>query len=260
MSHYIVAVVNKPGQSIEELLAPYDENMPVAPYLSRTKEEIIKDAKDRLNKYLQEYDSFKLAEMEEKYPDLFAAKTDEEFYKAECAYWDYDLFDDEGNLLTTYNPKSKWDWWVAGGRWANALPVKPGCSYTAQETACVKDINFGVDEAKYAKYKRFYEVAVDGAPLAPGENPDDFQAVWPPASFLKERYKSADLYARINSTFTCFAVVTSDGEWYEKGQMGWWGISTETHEESNTWDLNFEEFLKAHSEPDDWVTIVDCHI
>ena len=33
MSHYAVAVIHKDTQDIDELLAPYDENIQVAPYI-----------------------------------------------------------------------------------------------------------------------------------------------------------------------------------------------------------------------------------
>ena len=30
-----------------------------------------------------------------------------------------------GKRMTTYNPKSKWDWWVVGGRWNGAVKGEP---------------------------------------------------------------------------------------------------------------------------------------
>lgn len=36
--------------------------------------------------------------------------------------------DDDGGK-TTYNPDSKWDWWVIGGRWRGAYLPKPGADY-----------------------------------------------------------------------------------------------------------------------------------
>ena len=29
----------------------------------------------------------------------------------------HERFNDQGEPLSTYNPDSKWDWWVIGGRW-----------------------------------------------------------------------------------------------------------------------------------------------
>lgn len=37
MSHFTVAVITAKKEKIEELLAPYDENLEVEPYINRTK-------------------------------------------------------------------------------------------------------------------------------------------------------------------------------------------------------------------------------
>jgi len=53
MSHYTVAVFTKnKHDSIEKLLAPYDENIQVAPYVERTKAQIIQYERDELQKNL----------------------------------------------------------------------------------------------------------------------------------------------------------------------------------------------------------------
>ncbi|MGZ8432806.1 MAG: hypothetical protein ACXWYM_00030 [Candidatus Binatia bacterium] len=52
-----------------------------------------------------------------------------------------------------------------------------------------------------------------------------------------------------------FAVI-KDGEWFERGNMGWWGAVSN---EDDDWDQRFAELLDAI--PDDkLITIVDCHI
>lgn len=33
-----------------------------------------------------------------------------------------------GRIVTTYNPKSKWDWWEVGGRWQGDLNGKNSCA------------------------------------------------------------------------------------------------------------------------------------
>lgn len=49
-----------------------------------------------------------------------------------------------------------------------------------------------------------------------------------------------------------------NGEWYEKGKMGWWGV-VQDEKDPNQW---YEEFHKLFDAlPDDTlVSIVDCHI
>jgi len=54
-----------------------------------------------------------------------------------------------------------------------------------------------------------------------------------------------------------FAVL-KDGEWYERGKMGWWGITTNEMDETS-WDKEIVEFLRDL--PDyTLISIYDCHI
>ena len=45
MSHFKVAVITAKKEKLEEMLASYDENLEVEPYIEKTKKEIIKEAK-----------------------------------------------------------------------------------------------------------------------------------------------------------------------------------------------------------------------
>lgn len=107
-------------EKLEEMLAPYDENLEVTPYIERTKKQIIEKAKDFKTRFLREQkEGKKLDEWQKEYVN---AETDEELYQAEI---DEDCqYDEEGNELTTYNPKSRWDWYEIGGRWRDILLVK----------------------------------------------------------------------------------------------------------------------------------------
>ena len=97
-----------------------------------------------------------------------------------------------GRTMTTYNPKSKWDWWVIGGRWHGYFDGK--------DVAWVRDTD-------------------------PEQCP--------------------------------FAIVTPDGEWHEKGEMGWFGVVSEEksgEEWRATRDAIYAECLHHV------VVGVDCHI
>lgn len=59
------------------------------------------------------------------------------------------------------------------------------------------------------------------------------------------------------SAISTFAVV-KDGQWMEKGEMGWFGMSTDTMTQDE-WNRRFSEMLDQL--PDDTLlTVVDCHI
>lgn len=91
MSHFTVAVITAKKEKLEEMLAPYDENLEVKPYIERTKKEIIEKARKWKESFLKEQkEGKKLSDWELKYIN---AETDKELYQAEI---DEDLqYDDE---------------------------------------------------------------------------------------------------------------------------------------------------------------------
>lgn len=56
-----------------------------------------------------------------------------------------------------------------------------------------------------------------------------------------------------------FALLNHDGQWYERGAMGWFGASTASPESSRRYYRKLAEIIDAT--PDDYfLTMVDCHI
>ena len=255
MSHYTVAVLHSEKQDITELLAPYDENLEVEPYIWRTKTEMINDAKGRVKNYHEDPKWYDNDVFRKKYIKPFLnAKTDEEFYNAERNDLDDREFDEDGNELSTYNPKSKWDWYSIGGRWSGMLKLKSNewedDDYLV-DSARIKDIDFSRDEEVYAKAYDWWVNNIDNEP----EEWNDFYK----REYYEGMYKDADDYANQCASFSTFALVTPDGEWHEMGEMGWFGCSNETPEEARAWHNNYMNLV--HSVPDDYyMTIVDCHI
>ena len=81
MSHFIVVVITAKKEKLEEMLASYDENLEVQPYIEKTKKEIIKEAKKQKEDYSKEQkEGKKLSDWQLKYLN---AETDEDLYKAE---------------------------------------------------------------------------------------------------------------------------------------------------------------------------------
>ena len=119
MSHFTVGVITDSidEKAIEEILAPYSENLEVPPYIDITKEEIINNAKQRKNEYLKAIE--KGEQLKDWQQEYINAKTDEELYELER--YETEEFDENGNQLSRYNPLSKWDWWQIGGRWSGEL-------------------------------------------------------------------------------------------------------------------------------------------
>jgi len=62
---------------------------------------------------------------------------------------------------------------------------------------------------------------------------------------------------RKNQQLPTFAVI-KDGEWYEKGTMGWWSITTDEKSASD-WNAEFMKMFKDIPD-NEMITVVDCHI
>lgn len=251
MSHYAVLVMSKNGgKDIEDLLAPYNENIEVEPYVRYTREEAIEHQRDSSLENLkywathQERDDAK--EMAERcFKHIM--KSDEELYQEMVDDYDGNV-DADGNILSTYNPKSKWDWWSYGGRWDGLLRNKEG---EAVDEGYASELDLSRNKEEYKESIEWWEKNVE---KRNGE-------MWYSPQYYIDFYKDKETYATIRSLPIFRSVVTPDGEWHEKGKMGWWAMTSETPEESLEWDLNFmERYIKPAIENNWYLTLVDCHI
>ena len=143
MSHFAVYVfTNKDGRDIDELLAPYDEEIVCAPYIVYTRQQAIEKVREEINDFknssiyqdfLRDPDTYKqncenedhIKYLEEEFPKKMKW-TDDECYEDLKRWYEEDMIDEDGNLLSTYNPNSKWDWYEIGGRWSKELINKEG--------------------------------------------------------------------------------------------------------------------------------------
>lgn len=214
--HYKVLVL---GDNVEELLAPYNENIEVAPYVDKTFEE----CRETLEK------------MERR------TISDKEVLD----YYDDEL-DEDGNLISTYNPKSKWDWYIIGGRWSD------------EETEYGETV--GTTEWKYPKEhlekaEKFWIDWVEGKNREKYGN-DCF--MYRPEYYI-EKYKNLDNYIKAKTYKVGYAIVTPDGEWHEPGQMGWFSSLGDMEDELD-FEINaYDKYIK-NLPADTPVYVVDCHI
>lgn len=139
MSHFYTLVILPDGKfdesAVGRLLAPYDENLEVPEYDRRcgcVGGSAETAASNQMQAELGTWETVR-AEFSKR------ADASEEIWKAEvykprrarkaellAAHPDKDKPDPEcedcngtGAYRSTYNPKSKWDWWVIGGRWGD---------------------------------------------------------------------------------------------------------------------------------------------
>lgn len=195
-------------------------------------------------------------------------------YMDACGDGDWDP--ETGRYGYWTNPNAKWDYWRVGGRFRGLLKASKGTlgelswEYTIDkenqyleaagqyDQAQIKDIDFSLDQELYDKAARFWEVYVEKAPLQPEENPEAFESFYTP-EYYKRFYGSKENFAKERAGFSTWALVTPEGEWYEKGDMGWWGLHDGTEESFKDFSDVLEKIL-AECDPEWYITIVDCHI
>lgn len=127
MSHFIGLCF---GENWEYNLDQYDENMEVEPYIQYTKDEAVDEVKRRhAYSYETALEALKKKDLNSERYEYFQKIIDKGLFISyedawkEAKTWGYEIDEDE-NLLSTYNPDSKWDWYVIGGRWSGFLVLK----------------------------------------------------------------------------------------------------------------------------------------
>ncbi len=249
MSHFAVLVI---GADVENQLSKYDENLELPMHLVQTKEQLIKETKDSIERYkkvtyatyLADKEEYKakcgnneahIKFLEEEFPKRLNWSDEECYEYAIADYRDYikdgedwcEIHED-GSLWKTTNEKAKWDWYQVGGRYRGLLKLKEG----AKPIELLYDENFLYNEEWYKEET---------------------------AKLLKEN-RCDKAYRRdvVNLDEAVTFAVVKNGEWYERGDMGWFGI-VRNEKDKDEWDKTFQELIKDIPE-EECLTIVDCHI
>lgn len=280
MSHFTVAVISRKQldeDTLASIMAPYDENLIVAPYIGETAADYLKKKREEFQEYkdegcyaeyIKDPESY-IKEFGERNPghieylknfmNLYNSTDEELLEKRRAEYkkqndddWEYgeSFLDEHDNRIDYYNPNSKWDWYSVGGRWEGLLTKKDGY---ACNIAQIKDVEWG-NNPDYEKYKSDEDFVKGYNNLL--EVGDTFRR----ASYFKEIYPTIEDYIRSKVAITTFAVIDANGFWHEKGQMGWFACSSETPEEARDWNRSWYDVHIKDVNPEWYVTIVDCHI
>lgn len=181
----------------------------------------------------------------------------------------------DGRVIDRTNPNAKWDWRVIGGRWSTWLPFTEG-------TRAELDIE-AIRAQKADEARADYRSTVP-ADIEPPDTDwagfrdrydtiDEARNAWQNHPFVKACNEAHDGWcwdaseyfvdeetfveaARMRAIVP-FAVVV-DGEWLAKGEMGWFGASTEEMPESE-WNRKVNELIE-NLPGETLLTVVDCHI
>ena len=305
MSHFgVMAIRNENSNSLEDDMYEYSQDKEVDPYVEKTYDELVEEGKSCIAS-MKAYDKVTdiLAGMskedwKEKHTRSYTSEEVKEseytFYKTEADviadeskglwedanyhyyaiknYGDYEgRIDEDGNLLCTYNPDVKWDWWKEGGRWSDELILKPAARrrYGGRErvnTAMVKDIDWGAmntltpEQMKRAIDVWDYYVLEKPFPGTDEEKEELINGIFPSRESMLKKYKNINNYIRQISRWNIHAVLDAEGRWFEPAAMGSFGVSSEEDEESANWALNFYDRFIKNLDDEDEITIIDCHI
>jgi hypothetical protein len=210
---------------VEEALEPFSEHLEVDPYDhecycvgSEARTAATKQAEEQLGKTIGDYRTeYHSKEMTHYTPwsDHIKPFIDlvEKFEKQHPLYQKYSPDCEEcngtGYYEATYNPQSKWDWYVVGGRWNGYITGKEG--------------------------------------EGPGGDPYE-------DNYERNINKTDSLIFMDNIPF---AVLTPDGTWHERGEMGWFGVAKNEQNEKD-WEAYYTKLLEKY--PGHYVIAVDCHI
>jgi len=189
---------------------------------------------------------------------------------------DWHGIDDINRQGYDHNPQAKWDWYQLGGRWTGFFKLKPTAKGTIGDFSLISsrraetgtadqarkcDIDFdGMRVEKFEEASKSYdeyESRYEKGELKPGEAYWVFgvENVGKDANdYIPE---SRERYIKRVGSLTTFAVL-KDGNWYEKGNMGWWGMVSD-EKGPGVWVEEFNKLIDGL--PDDTLlSLYDCHI
>jgi hypothetical protein len=258
MSHFSVTVVG----DVENVLAPYDENKEVDPYVKHNADEVERVFKQhKVDCYARQRKGEPLNAFDVN--TLSMDHVTSEWW----GEWDYGDLDAAGNGTSTYNPKSKWDWHELGGRWTGELILKKG-----KKGILGRPGVFNNKPAHNADSARICDI--DWAAMkknAEKRAAETWDDIITPSKESKEWYKQEYLdtrkadhlkiygtkkeYVRRSGFWTTHDLVT-ENEWISPGELFGSGDDPENRD---TFTKKFVSTLKSLP-PETTISVVDYHI
>lgn len=200
-------------------------------------------------------------------------------------------------IVRRTNPNKQWDWWVVGGRYSGKLTTKSGevvnqcqmkdLDFESMRQAVVKRRSDAVESAiadmpavetlviwrKHSETitatRAAWEAAQSGKSFADWltANPDNpttiardkrvLNALGDWGAGVPDSAPDPFEWARNAPALTCWAVL-KDGQWQEKGEMGWFGMAANEKPEGE-WEDLVSNLVRDLPE-DFFISVVDCHI
>jgi hypothetical protein len=149
-----------------------------------------------------------------------------------------------GGYKSKYNPDAKWDWYQIGGRWSGEFAVDYDPT-TDPKNIGECEVCAGTGQNTTTKNSCTYCKGIGTALKWPTQWADTDGNVAP----VSQVQGQPKMYP--------YAIVLPTGEWIEKGQMGWFGMSNDKVTKDE-WETAVETIFDEY--PDHLIVAVDCHI
>lgn len=197
-------------------------------------------------------------------------------------YYGYEARDGKFGRWT--NPSAQWDWWRVGGRWSGKLLTHGGArvdhGYKREMDFDTKRI--AAERAAALEWDAKAEI-IRGRELVQFKTYlDKFKGQESQHKKAREEYWAQDVLVDLKEAYNkpfeewprfflpredfirtagenavaTFAFLGTDGEWKQRGDMGWWGCVSD---EKDDWGEGFMGLLNS-IKPDQYIWVVDCHI
>ena len=210
--------------------------------------------------------SLSRADLAAKAADWFGADEDED----ECGL-------DEGGIwyMSSYNDDGKWDWYEIGGRWSGMME---DANWMPAATVLERIDALSEARERYVAASREQDATIEvflatraiaeGRPVTTGEElrTDIAGVKWAlKMGGLKDIPEEASDLLRLaisnEDAEAVSALVTIDGNWVEKGQMGWWAMTSGEKGEGD-WLGETRRIIEeaVAASPDATLVLVDCHV
>jgi hypothetical protein len=206
MTHFTVGIIVAKGEpNVESFVAgqmdPYYEHSEAEPYVCYSVQQAAADIASTIHRLeliiSRNEPVYDLAKCRENLEQLRAMTPEQKYQEYIKRHED---FNHRGEPISTYNPESKWDWYVIGGRWDGWITGQEASGETVQANMATT------------------EQAIE-------------RGIIP------------------------HAIITPDGDWHERGHMGWWAMLIT---ENENWDTEAREILAGY--PGHSLIILDAHI
>ena len=290
MSHFVVLVI---GGDVEGQLAPFDENLRVEEYenyltdedVTRMKEYYEKQGEDvstteKLLKFMPEWNGGEGGVSEDGrlfYLSTYNPNSKWDWYQIGGRWSGYFRLKDgaagilgEESAIATLDP----DHVSPDGEKFADIVLKRDIDFESERTAARvraeklfdewEKITNGVTVPTWASIRDKHPDNIDAAR-------DEYHSIPVIKELMKNRLvgffedpaevfgvgREAYIQSEVDSIYVPYSIL-KDGKWYAKGEMGWWGMSTDDMTQAE-WNANVRKMFDEL--PDDTViTVVDCHI